>query len=184
MRSHLPSDINTVVKPKQSVLSVRDTAAYALLGAIYFVAQVSLSFLPNIELVTVLLFATAIVIGARTFFPLYVFVVLEGLVYGFGLWWIMYLYVWAVPVIIVLLFRRAQSIMLITVSAGVFGLCFGALCAAPYIFIGGPAYALTWWISGIPYDILHCIGNVVTVLVLLKPLIKILKSVFPQKSGK
>ena len=56
--------------------------------------------------------------------------------------------------------------------SGLFGLLFGALCAPVYLFAGGPAFALSWWLSGIPYDLLHCAGNFVLALVLFVPLRK------------
>ena len=53
--------------------------------------------------------------------------------------------------------------------------CVGALCALPYFAIGGPQAAFAYWISGLAYDIPHCIGNVVVCLVLFKPVLSILK---------
>ena len=58
--------------------------------------------------------------------------------------------------------------------AGVFGLIFGALCAIPYFFIGGWSTAVSWWVAGIPHDIIHCVSNVVITLVLFPPLRKAL----------
>ena len=56
------------------------------------------------------------------------------------------------------------------ILSGFYGLTFGALCAVIYFFIGGPSAAFSYWISGIAYDIPHCIGNVVLCLMLYKPL--------------
>ena len=54
--------------------------------------------------------------------------------------------------------------------AGAFGLSFGFLCAIPYFFIGGPAGGVSYWISGIPFDLVHCASNTLLTLVLWKPL--------------
>ena len=54
--------------------------------------------------------------------------------------------------------------------AGAFGLSFGFLCAIPYFFIGGPAGGISYWISGIPFDLVHCASNTLLTLVLWKPL--------------
>ena len=48
---------------------------------------------------------------------------------------------------------------------------FGALF---YLFVD-PKYALAYWISGLPWDVVHCIGNFVLMLILGKPLYKLLK---------
>jgi energy-coupling factor transport system substrate-specific component len=59
--------------------------------------------------------------------------------------------------------------------AGIFGLFFGVLCGIVDVFIGGFQYAITKWISGIPFDISHCIGNFFIALVMFNPLRKLLE---------
>ena len=70
------------------------------LTAVVFAAQVVMGFLPNIELVTLLFILYTLVLGKKVFLIIYVFVFLEGFFYGFGLWWINYLYVWTIQAII------------------------------------------------------------------------------------
>ena len=77
-----------------------------MLGAIACVCQVALSFLPNIEVVSILFIVYTKVFGKKALFPIYVFVLLEGIFWGFGSWWIMYLYIWAVLWSITMLCRR------------------------------------------------------------------------------
>ena len=74
-----------------------------------------------------------------------------------------------------MLLRRNRSVILWCLVLGLYGLFFGALCAIPYLFAGGVGAALSWWISGIPFDIAHCLGNAVSVLVLYKPLYYLMK---------
>ena len=62
-------------------------------------------------------------------------------------------------------------------SAG-FGLAFGLLCAPVSLFMGGWAYAVSWWISGIPFDLMHCAGNFVMALLLFKPLRLLLEKLY------
>ena len=80
-----------------------------MLGAIACVCQVALSFLPNIEVVSILFIVYTKVFGKKALFPIYVFVLLEGIFWGFGSWWIMYLYIWAVLWGITMLCRRNDS---------------------------------------------------------------------------
>jgi len=149
------------------------------MGALMVGTQVAMAALPNINLVSVLIILTVIIYGAKAFYPVAVFVMLEGLIYGFGLWFINYLYVWAVLTAIALIFRKNESRLIWAAIAGLFGLLFGLLCAIPYIFIGGPAFALSYWVSGIPFDITHCISNFVLTLLLLNPLSKLLTKLRP-----
>lgn len=152
----------------------------SILGALMFGAQVAMAALPNIEPVTLLLMCCALVYGFKALWPCTVFVVLEGLVFGFGLWFISYLYVWALLVGLTVLLRRAGYIILTAAAAG-YGLLFGALCALPYLFIGGWEMALSWWVAGIPFDLAHCAGNAVICGALLKPLKGVLERLSAEK---
>lgn len=140
-----------------------------MLTGILFMGQVFLAFLPNVEIVSLLILLYTLTFGRKVFIMIYTFVLLEGIFYGFGLWWINYLYIWSILAVVVLLFKKQRSPLFWSIVNGFFGLCFGALCALPYLFIGGPAAAFSYWITGIPYDIPHCIGNAVLCLLLFKP---------------
>ncbi len=145
-----------------------------LLGALLFVSQVALAWLPNIEIVSVLLITYVRVYGMKSLYPLYVFVVLEGLLYGFGQWFLNYLYVWLPLLLIAWVFRRMRSPFGWALINATFGLFFGALCSVLYLVIGGPSTMIAYWISGITFDLLHCGGNFITALVLAEPLYQLL----------
>ena len=146
-----------------------------LLTAVLFAAQVVLAVFPNINLVTVLVMAYTIVYGRRVFGVIYAFALLEGLTYGFGIWWVNYLYVWSILALIVLALRRSRSTLVWAAVGGGFGLSFGMLCAIPYFIAGGWAAGISYWVAGIPFDITHCISNVVLSLVLFRPLLQLLE---------
>ena len=154
-------------------------------AALLIVIQVALSFLPNIELVSLLIILFTKNFGKRTLFAIYTFVMAEGLIYGFGIWFFMYLYVWAVLFFAAWLFRRMEHILGWTLLSGTFGLLFGALCTITYIVINGWSTGIAGFISGIPYDLMHCAGNITAMLILYKPLDNVLKrtkeSMFPEK---
>lgn len=155
-------------------LSFSQLTVLSLLGAVLFAVQVVLSFLPNIELVSLLIILYTRVYGAKAFYPVYLFVLMEGLYYGFNTWFINYLYVWAVLVFVTLLLRRHTSTALWTFVNAAFGLFFGAFCSIIYLFLGGVPAMLSYWISGIPFDVLHMVGNGLTAFVLLPPLYRLL----------
>lgn len=164
-------------KPMNSktYISAKDIAVIGLGAAILFVTQAVMSPLPNIEPVSTLLIAFTLILEKRTIPMIYVFALMEGIFYGFGIWWFYYLYVWTILYIIVRLFRKNQSILIWAVISGLFGLCFGFLCAVSYAIAGGIGAGAAWWISGIPFDIAHGIGNFVMTLVLLQPILYVLK---------
>lgn len=145
-----------------------------LLGAIAYACQVALAFLPNIEVVSILFLVYTKVFGKKALFPIYVFVILEGLFYGFGSWWIMYLYVWAVLFFVTMLFRKNDNAVIWAIINAAFGLVFGALCSITQAAMFGLGSGFAYFISGIPFDIIHCVGNFATALVLYVPLTKVL----------
>ncbi len=145
------------------------------MGALLVVGKQLMTFLPNIEPVTMLLMSTTMVYGLRALYPCYVFVALQVLLYGLGIWVFMYLYIWALLVFIVWLMRRNTSWLIWTVVGAMYGLAFGALCSIPYFFIGGWAMGFAYWISGIPFDLLHLVGNAIMCGVFLRPVTLLLR---------
>lgn len=157
----------------------RSLAWMGVLTALLFTGQVVMSFLPNLEIVSLLIILYTIFFGKKVFWMIYGFVFLEGFLYGFGMWWFQYLYIWSILAMVVLLLRHNTSALFWSIISGFFGLSFGALCTLPYLFTGGPAAAFSYWVSGLGFDLTHCIGNVVLCLVLFKPLYALLQKVFP-----
>lgn len=153
----------------------RRIATIGILSAILLLGQVGMSFLPNIEPVTTLIILYTLVYKKYTFPIIYIFVLLEGIIYGFGIWWVSYLYIWSILALLTLALKKMDSAVLWAVFSGAYGLSFGALCAIPYLLSGGIGAAIAYWINGIPFDLLHCGGNFVLALVLYKPLLPILK---------
>lgn len=135
-----------------------------------FALQVVMAPLPNIEPVSLLVMIFAAVFGWKALYPVYVFVVMEILFYGISTWNIYYLYVWAVLAFAAILMRKQTQPLAWALLSAVYGLMFGALCGIVDIFIGGLGYAAAKWVSGIPFDLLHCGGNFVIALIMFRPL--------------
>lgn len=147
----------------------------ALLAAMMTALKEAMALLPNIEPVSLLILVYALVFRWDVFYIIYTFVLLEGLLYGFHLWWITYLYIWSLWALVVLLIgrKREHSPLVWAVASGAFGLSFGALDALPYL-AGGTMAAISRWVSGIPFDLLHCAGNFFLALMLEQPLCRVL----------
>ena len=149
----------------------KELVSMGFLSAILLIGQVGMSYLPNIEIVSLLIYIYTQVYRKKVFFFIYVFVFLEGCIYGFGLWWFGYLYIWSVLALIVLWNGRQQtSVIMTAVILGAYGLSFGMLYALPYFIAGGWAAGFSYWVSGIPFDLLHCAGNVAVSLICYRPL--------------
>ena len=156
---------------------------FALLGAMTFAAKYVMSFLPNIEPVSLMVMLFAAVFGWKWVYPVYLYVMLEILFYGISLWNINYLYIWAVLAVAAYFLRDLHHPLAWALLSGAFGLLFGALCGIVDVFIGGVSYAVAKWVSGIPFDLMHCGGNFFIALVLFKPIRKLLETQYA-KMGK
>lgn len=159
-------------------LTLREMILFGILGALTFAMKVVMAGLPNIEPVSLTILVYAAVFGLKALYPTYVYVVMEILYFGLGTWNICYLYIWAILAVAAWLLRGMQGSLGWAVLSGAFGLLFGALCGIVDIFIGGFAYAVTKWASGIPFDIAHCAGNFFIALVLFKPLRQLIEKLY------
>ncbi len=156
-------------------LTTRDIAEMGVMIAVLEAAKHALAFLPNVELVTLLIILYTLYFQEKICYVLSAFLLLEGFWYGIGIWWVMYLYVWPLLAWVTYLLRKKESVWVFSILAGIFGLCFGALCCIPYLFLGGIRTAFAWWIAGIPYDLVHGVSNLILCRALFLPLKNVCK---------
>lgn len=148
---------------------------FGVLAALTFGAKVAMAWLPNIEPVSLFVMLFAVVLGWKALYPVYLYVAMEILLYGFGLWNINYLYIWTILAVTAIFLRKMESPLAWALLSGAFGLLFGALCGIVDVFIGGFGYAAAKWVSGIPYDIAHGVGNFCIALAAFVPLRRLLE---------
>lgn len=168
---------------QNSKISARDMAEIGVMIALIEVSKFVLLGIPNVELTTFWIMLFTLYFGKKVMYVIPVFILIEGCVFGFGLWWIMYLYAWPLLVLITWLVRKRDSLLFNSIISGAFGLSFGLLCSLPYFvigctaggFIAGLRSAFSWWVAGIPMDILHGVSNFVLMLVLYTPIRQIMK---------
>jgi hypothetical protein len=151
----------------------------AFMSAVLTVAMWALKPLPNVELISLLVVLYALLFGKDTFIAVTVFSLTEGLQWGFGLWWVSYLYVWPLLCLAVLLLKPLlkEEFILWAVVSGGFGLVFGGLFALAYIPIN-MTYALSYWIAGLPWDVWHGACNFVLMAVAGKPLYEAMRKIY------
>lgn len=153
-------------------------ALFGILAALTYAAKFAMAMLPNIEPVSLFVMLFAVVFGWKAVYPIYLYVMLEILFGGFGLWNINYLYIWAILALAAAGMRKQTHPLSWALLSGAYGLVFGALCAPVDLFIGGFGYAASKWVSGIPFDVAHCIGNFAIALLLFKPMRGILEKLY------
>lgn len=157
-------------------LTIREIAYLGICLAILEVSKLALDFLPNVELVTLLFIVYTIFFGKKTLFVAAGFIVIECLLKGINVWSLMYLYIWPALILMVYFANKLKAgHMFYCLLSGFYGLFFGLFCFIPYLITGGLHTAIAWWISGIPYDIIHCISNFLICLFLFRPLCAVMK---------
>ena len=155
---------------KTKLPSLRESIVLALFAALMVALQVALAALPNIEFVSLLVILLTHRMGLKSLWSIYAFAVVEALIYPQGTWIISYFYVWTILALAVFMLRKNGNALLYAIMAAVFGILFGVLCSVPSFIIGGFGYGVSWIISGLSFDVIHCVGNAVSVGLLFFPL--------------
>ncbi len=156
-------------KPKVS-FNAKDIAVMGMMLALLEAGKRALDAVPNVEVITILLIIFTLYYGRKTLIVAVAFTACEIAFWGIHVWIIMYLYVWPLLILVTAKLGRGRPLLVYSLLAGFFGLCFGGLCSIPYLFIGGPLTMFSWWIAGIPLDIVHAVSNFLICLILFKPL--------------
>ncbi len=129
--------------------------------------------LPNFHLLGTLITAYTIVYRKYALKPIYIFVLLSGIVFGFGAWWFAYLYIWAILWGMIMLLPKNMkpkiAVPIYMIVSGLHGLLYGTLYAPAQAIIFGYDFKtmIAWIVAGFPFDIMHCIGNVVLGILIL-----------------
>lgn len=155
-------------------ITTKELVQLAIISALMVAGKEALSFIPNVHPVMLLITIATLVYRWKAMLCVLCFDLIEIIIYGFGLWSIMYLYIWPLAAVLVIAFSKNESRLFWAIFCGCFGLLFGALCALPYIFTSGIKAAFTYWLAGIPYDLIHGASNFVITFILFKPLLKLL----------
>ena len=166
-------------------ITTKDITLIAMMVAVIEVCKIVLMGVPNVELTTFWIILFSLYFGNKIFLVIPVFILLEGTMFGFGLWWVMYLYAWPLLAIVARIMKKMESVIGWSILSGLFGLSFGFLCSIPYAVIGtvdgniasGLRAGFNYFIAGIPFDMIHCVGNFVIMLILYYPVKRVMKNI-------
>ena len=160
--------MSSSIPSRSKGLTLRELVIFAMLGALTFCSDLLMDALPNIHLVGLFITTFTLVFRVKALLPLYVYVALSGIsavLYGGILWWVPYLYVWTVLFGIILLIPRRIPRSLVFILAHLFttlhGLAYGTLYAPMQAVLFHLDFRgmLAWIAAGIPFDLLHAVGN-------------------------
>ena len=146
-------------------LTIREIATFGMLGAVMYASKLIMQLLPNIHLLGVFIVAFTVVYRKKALYPIYTYVILDGIFSGFATWWIPYLYIWTVLWGAAMLLpknmpKKIQPVVYIIVCAA-HGFLFGTLYAPAKAILYGLSFKgmVAWIIAGLPFDCIHCISN-------------------------
>lgn len=165
---------------RKTTLSPREMTIFAMLGALMFCGKLIMEFVPNVHPLGLLVMTYTVVYRRRAIIPIIVYLLLQGIYAGFNLWWIPYLYLWPLLWGVTMLLPKnmpaKRAMVVYPIVCALFGLCYGTLYSPAQAIMFGLNFKgmITWIIAGLPYDIIHCIGNLAAGLLVL-PLSKLLK---------
>lgn len=163
-------------------LKLREIIIFALLGVIMFISKLIMEVLPNVHLIGAFTVAFTVIYRRKALYPIYVFVFLTGIYGGFNLWWLPYLYIWTILWGVVMLLPKKMpdtvAMVVYIVVCGLHGLLYGTLYAPAQALMFGLNFeqTLAWIVAGLPYDLIHCVSNLLAGVLIL-PIVKILKIV-------
>lgn len=146
-------------------LTTKEITVFAMLGAVMYASKVIMEFAPNIHLLGVFTVAFTVVYRKKALYPIYTYVIINGIFGGFAAWWIPYLYVWTVLWGAVMLLpknmpKKIQPIVYMSVCA-LHGFLFGTLYAPVQAVLFGLSLKgmIAWIAAGLPYDLIHGVSN-------------------------
>ncbi len=157
-----------------------DIIVFTMLGVIMFLSKLLMEPLPNFHLLGTLITSYTVVYRKDALKPIYIFVMISGLFYGFGLWWVPYLYTWTILWGMVMLLPKNMNpkvaVPVYMAVSGLHGLLYGVLYAPAQALLFGLNFESTiaWIIAGLSFDTMHCVGNVVLGILII-PITKALR---------
>ena len=156
----------------KKTLSIKELALFAMLGTIMFTSKIIMEVLPNVHLLASLTMTYTVVFRKKALIPIYVFVILTGLWFGFATWWLPYLYIWTVLWGITMLLPRNMpqkcAVIVYPLVCSLHGLAYGTLYAPAQALLFGLDFKgmLLWIVAGFPWDIVQALGNIVAGLII------------------
>lgn len=160
-------------------INLKELATFAMLAAMMIASKLILEFIPNFHLLGVFTIAMTVVYRQKALYPIYLYVLLQGIVAGFNPWWIPYLYIWTVLWGITMLLPKRMSkpvaSVVYIILCGLHGLAFGTLYAPAQALMFGLDFKgmIVWIISGLPFDVAHAVHNLL-LGTLIMPIVMVL----------
>jgi energy-coupling factor transport system substrate-specific component len=175
-------DVKNSQNANKNALTLAELTTFAMLGGTMYLTKTAMAWIPNVHLNGLFIAASTLVYGKKALFPLYLYILLDGVFSGFSMWWIPYLYIWLPMWGTFMLARKLEKcrdkvkIPVYMALCGFNGLLFGTLYAPAQALMFGMSFKAmcAWIVAGLSFDIMHAVGNTVAGSLIL-PLSTVLK---------
>jgi len=160
----------------------------AVFAALLTVCKFAISFIPNVEVVTLIIMAIGASFGLIYALPsTLVFCAMEVALYGVSSWVILYFVYWPLLAIVSSVFLRNKNIVFAFIISVIGSILFGVLsaCADTILCVSNltndqlALYWIAYYLRGLYFDLIHTISNAIIILVLFKPLVEVCKKLLP-----
>ena len=175
---------------KRTVLTARYITQVAVMAGLLTALKFALSFLPNVEVITLLIAVFSAVWGLKYSLPAtLVFCTVEMAIYGIGTWVPLYFIYWPLLAVIfhfTLGGKRPAVAMGIALAISLpMTILFGVLSASvETLFVIGAVsadmrgtYFVTYYLKGLWYYLVHVVSVVASIAILFIPLVKICQKI-------
>ena len=140
-------------------------AVFAMLGALMYASKMIMEVAPNVHLLGVFTIAFTVVYRKKALYPIYTYILLNGIFCGFAMWWIPYLYIWTILWGVTMLLpkqmpKKIRPFVYMVVCAS-HGFLYGTLYAPAQAILFGLDFRgmVAWIVAGLPWDFVHGVSN-------------------------
>lgn len=144
---------------------MRELALFAMFGVLMYASKAAMEVIPNVHPLGMMTVMLTLVYRRRALYPIYAYVLINGLFAGFAPWWLPYLYIWTALWGMAMLLprgmKRSTAAAVCPLVCALHGLAFGTLYAPGQALMYGLSWKamIAWIIAGLPWDAVHAAGN-------------------------
>ncbi len=169
-------------KNKNARLATIFVVRVAFMSALLTALKFALSFVPNVEVVTLLVLVYGACFGVAYALPAtLIFCAVEVAIYGVGSWVPLYFVYWPMLAVVGSLLLRGRRVWLAIIIASIGSILFGVLsaccdtlfCIANLAPVDISKYWVAYYIRGLTFDAIHLATNIMLILFAYKPLVAV-----------
>ena len=164
-------------------------ALIAIMAATLEAGKLALSFIPNVEMVTLLCAVYGYIFGYYGVIATYIFVGIETLIWGVNTWVVTYLVHWGVVALVFMLFGKfkIKNRFVVTGAAVLLTTAFGVLSSLVDTGLLTGFFDSFWkrfaiiYVRGIAFYVTQIVCNLLLFLVVFNPMVNSLQKILPEK---